>query len=206
MTRPDYLRQMQERIDHAEAGTVFIPSDFADIAEAAKVNMCLKRLKESRELIGLKHGVYMKPRFSTLLNQPVPARSDDVAKAMARNFGWTIVPCGDTALNLLGLSTQIPAVWSYVSDGPYRSYTLDGIKLQFKHTDRKSEIIGLSEKTAWVIQALRAVGKENGTQKGIKKLSGKLDKAEKSRLLLEGQRAAAWIYEAIKQICKGEHQ
>ena len=78
--------------------------------------------------------------------------------------------------------------------------------MQFKHTDRKSEIIGLSEKTALVIQALRAVGKENVTQKGIKKLSGKLDKAEKSRLLLEGQRAAAWIYEAIKQICKGEHQ
>ena len=206
MARPDYLRQMRERIDHAEAGTVFIPSDFADIAEAAKVNMCLKRLKESGELTSLKRGVYMKPRYSTLLNQPVPARSDDVAKAMARNFGWTIVPCGDTALNLLGLSTQIPAVWSYVSDGPYRSYTVDGIKLQFKHTDRKSEIIGLSEKAALVIQALRAIGKENITQKDIKKLSGKLDEAEISRLLLEGQRAAAWIYEAIKRICKGENQ
>lgn len=185
---------------------MFIPSDFADIAEAAKVNMCLKRLKESGELTGLKRGVYMKPRYSTLLNQPVPARSDDVAKAMARNFGWTIVPCGDTALNLLGLSTQIPAVWSYVSDGPYRSYTVDGIKLQFKHTDRKSEIIGLSEKATLVIQALRAIGKENITQKDIKKLSGKLDEAEKKRLLLEGQRAAAWIYEAIKRICKGENQ
>lgn len=206
MARPDYLRQMRERIDHAEAGTVFIPSDFADITEAAKVNMCLKRLKESGDLTSLKRGVYMKPRYSALLNQPVPARSDDVAKAMARNFGWTIVPCGDTALNLLGLSTQIPAVWSYVSDGPYRSYTVDGIKLQFNHTDRKSEIIGLSEKAALVIQALRAVGKENITQKDIKKLSGKLDEAEKSRLLLEGQRAAAWIYEAIKRICKGENQ
>lgn len=206
MTRPDYLRQIRERIDHAEAGTVFIPSDFADIAEAAKVNMCLKRLKESGELTSLKRGVYMKPRYSALLNQPVPARSDDVAKAMARNFGWTIVPCGDTALNLLGLSTQIPAVWSYVSDGPYRRYTVDGIKLQFKHTDRKSEIIGLSENTALVIQALRAIGKENITQKDLKKLSGKLDESEKSRLLLEGQRAAAWIYEAIKRICKGENQ
>lgn len=206
MTRPDYLRQIRERIDHAEAGTVFIPSDFADIAEATKVNMCLKRLKESGELTSLKRGVYMKPRYSALLNQPVPARSDDVAKAMARNFGWTIVPCGDTALNLLGLSTQIPAVWSYVSDGPYRRYTVDGIKLQFKHTDRKSEIIGLSENTALVIQALRAIGKENITQKDLKKLSGKLDESEKSRLLLEGQRAAAWIYEAIKRICKGENQ
>lgn len=204
MKRPDYLKQIRERINQAETGAVFIPSDFADIAETAKVNMCLKRLKESGELTNLKRGVYMKPRHSTLLNQPVPARSDDVAKAMARNFGWTIIPCGDTALNLLGLSTQVPAVWSYVSDGPYRSYTVDGIKLQFKHTDRKSEIIGLSEKTALVIQALRAIGKENITPKDIKKLSEKLDEAEKSRLLLEGQRAAAWIYETIKQICKGE--
>ena len=205
MARPDYLRQMRERVGHAEAGTAFVPSDFADIAEAAKVNMCLKRLKESGELTSLKRGVYMKPRYSTLLEQPVPAHSDDVAKAMARNFGWTIVPCGDTALNLLRLSTQIPAVWSYVSDGPYRNYTVDGIKLQFKHTDRKSEIIGLSEKTALVIQALRTIGKEYHAE-GYKKLSGKLDKAEKSRLLLEGQRATAWIYEAIKRICKGENQ
>ena len=64
----------------------------------------------------------------------------------------------------------------------------------------------MSEKAALVIQALRAIGKENITQKDIKKLSGKLDEAEKSRLLLEGQRAAAWIYEAIKRICKGENQ
>lgn len=206
MARPDYLRQIRERVDHAEAGTVFIPSDFADIAEAAKVNMCLKRLKESGELTSLKRGVYMKPRYSTLLNQPVPARSDDIAKAMARNFGWTIVPCGDTALNLLGLSTQVPAVWSYVSDGPYRGYTVDGIKLQFKHTDRKNEIIGLSEKTALIIQALRAIGKGNITQKDIKKLSGKLNETEKARLLSEGQRAVAWIYEEIKRLCKGENQ
>ena len=57
-----------------------------------------------------------------------------------------------------------------------------------------------------MIQALRAIGKENITSKDIKKLSGKLDEAEKSRLLLEGQRATAWIYETIKQICKGENK
>ena len=27
---------------------------------------------------------------------------------------WTIAPCGNTALNLLGLSTQVAAVWSYI--------------------------------------------------------------------------------------------
>ncbi|MBO5034353.1 MAG: hypothetical protein J6C43_01935, partial [Oscillospiraceae bacterium] len=82
MKRPDYLKHIRERINQAENGAVFIPSDFADIAETAKVNMCLKRLKESGELTNLKRGVYMKPRYSALLDQPVPARSDDVAKAM----------------------------------------------------------------------------------------------------------------------------
>lgn len=206
MARPDYLRQMRERVGHAEAGTAFVPSDFADIAEAAKVNMCLKRLKESGELTSLKRGVYMKPRYSTLLEQPVPAHSDDVAKAMARNFGWTIVPCGDTALNLLRLSTQIPAVWSYVSDGPYRNYTVDGIKLQFKHTDRKSEIIRIVGENSLGDPSITDDWQREYHAEGYKKLSGKLDKAEKSCLLLEGQRATAWIYEAIKRICKGENQ
>ena len=149
MKRPDYLKQIRERINQAENGAVFIPSDFADIAETAKVNMCLKRLKESGELTNLKRGVYMKPRHSTLLDQPVPARSDDVAKAMARNFGWTIIPCGDTALNLLGLSTQVPAVWSYVSDGPYRSYTVDGIKLQLSTPTEKARLLAYRRKRPW---------------------------------------------------------
>ena len=59
---------------------------------------------------------------------------------------------------MLGLSTQVPAVWQYVSDGPYKTYAADGIHLQFKHTDRKNEIVGISEETALVIQALRALG------------------------------------------------
>jgi hypothetical protein len=34
----------------------------------------------------------------------VAAAPRAVAKALARNYRWTIAPCGDTALNLLGLS------------------------------------------------------------------------------------------------------
>ena len=30
------------------------------------------------------------------------------------SYHWTIAPCGNTALNLLGLSTQVTAVWSYI--------------------------------------------------------------------------------------------
>ena len=165
--------------------------------------MCLSRLHENGTIEKVKRGVYMKPRYSMLLNRSVPPREDAVAKAIARNYGWTIVPCGDTALNMLGLSTQIPAVWLYVSDGPYKTYETDGIRFQFKHTDRKNELIGVSKTTALIIQALRALGKEQIDSQTISALSKKLNAAEKQQVLKESRYITAWIYEAIKEICGG---
>lgn len=206
MGRPNYLDQVRERIDTATPGAVFIPSDFFDIAEAVKINVCLNRLKESGELIFIMRGIYAKPRYSALLQKNVPPRSDDIAKAIARNYGWTIIPCGDTALNTLGLSTQVPATWLYVSDGPYKKYQADGITWQFKHTDNKNEIIEVSYKTALVVQALKAIGKDSVTGDHITHLSAKLTQDEKAIMLTESQRVTAWVYEIIKKICAEVHQ
>ena len=203
MARPDILKQVRGRIKNASPGDIFIPADFSDLAEARKITMCLSRLHENGTIEKVKRGVYMKPRYSMLLNRSVPPREDAVAKAIARNYGWTIVPCGDTALNMLGLSTQIPAVWLYVSDGPYKTYETDGIRFQFKHTDRKNELIGVSKTTALIIQALRALGKEQIDSQTISALSKKLNAAEKQQVLKESRYITAWIYEAIKEICGG---
>lgn len=203
MARPDILKQIRTRIENASPGDIFIPADFSDLAEARKITMCLSRLLEEGTLDKVKRGVYMKPRYSKLLNRSVPPREDAVAKAIARNYGWTIIPCGDTALNMLGLSTQIPAVWLYVSDGPYKTYETDGIQFQFKHTDRKNELIGVSETTALIIQALRALGKENVDSQTITYLSVRLSEKEKQQILQESRYVTAWIYEAIKKICGG---
>ncbi|MPM47443.1 hypothetical protein SDC9_94153 [bioreactor metagenome] len=204
MERPNYLEQIKARTDKSEPGTVFIPSDFFDIAEAVKVNVALKRLRDGGELRRVMRGVYAKPKYSELLKTEIPPRSDDIAKAIARNYGWTIVPCGDTALNLLGLSPQVPAVWLYVSDGPYKSYEADEIALKFKHTDNKNEVIGISYQTALIIQALKALGKENVTDKEISELSKALNRSQKQEMLLESRRVTAWVYEYIKQICMVE--
>ena len=201
MARPDIVKQVRSRIEAAKPGDVFIPADFSDLAEARKITMCLSRLLEDGTLKKVKRGIYMKPRYSKLLNCSIPPREDAVAKAIARNYGWTIVPCGDTALNMLGLSTQIPSVWLYVSDGPYKTYKTEGIEFRFKHTDRKNELIGLSEPTALIIQALRALGKDNIDSQTITYLSGRLDAKEKQQILRESKYITAWIYEVIKTIC-----
>jgi hypothetical protein len=69
------------------------------------------------------------------------------------------------------------------------------------HTDRKNELIGVSETTALIIQALRALGKENIDSQTISYLSDKLDPEEKRQVLQESRYVTAWIYEAIKEIC-----
>lgn len=203
MPRPDILKQVRARVKNASPGDIFIPADFSDIAEARRITMCLSRLREEGTLEKVKRGVYMKPRYSKLLNRTVPPRESAVAKAIARNYGWTITPCGDTALNMLGLSTQIPAVWLYVSDGPYKTYEMGGIKFQFKHTDRKNELNNVSETTALLIQALRALGRDNIDAQTVSYLSSKLSAEEKQQILQESHYVTAWVNEALKAICGG---
>ena len=132
-----YMQEIRERILSAEEGSVFSTSDFADIADTNTVRSALYRLIQDGILRRILNGVYEKPKYSKLLDEYVAADPEAVANALARSYHWTIAPCGNTALNLLGLSTQVTAVWSYISDGPYKTYEWNSTKLEFKHRTNK---------------------------------------------------------------------
>ena len=126
-----------------------------------------------------------------------------VAEALARKFNWTIAPSGDTALNVLHLTTQVPNTWSYVSDGPIRNYTIGTVKLTFR-TVKQREISGFHRITVTVIQALRAIGKDNITDNEIEKLRSVLTDSDKEIIMEEGLGSSAWIARIIKEICRKE--
>ncbi len=136
-----------------------------------------------------------------MLKEYVAADPEVVAKALARNYHWSIAPCGNTALNLLGLSTQVTAVWSYISDGPYKTYEWDSTKLEFKHRTNK-EITGLSYMTILVIQALKTLGKANVTEKTIQILRFRLSKEDKAVMLTEAAESTDWVYNTIRKIAE----
>ena len=200
MTREKYHALIDNRIMEMQPGSVFVTSDFADIAPTAAINMSLSRLEASGSIRRILRGIYDKPRFSKLLNEPVAADPSKVAYAIARKNRWSIIPMGDTALNLLRLSTQVPAVWQYVSDGPYREYSYD-IHISFRKTSNK-EATGYSYITGLVIQGLRAIGREYVNETTIRALRERLSPEEKSLLLDEAKGTTAWIYECIKEVCK----
>ena len=98
-------------------------------------------------------GIYDYPKFSELLGQLLSPDLQQVAQVLARKFGWRIQPSGDTALNLLGLSTQVPGKKVYLSDGPKRKYLTGKLQLIFKKTASKHASFKYQQ-TAWIVQAL----------------------------------------------------
>ena len=196
-----YSKQIQDRIKNASDGTVFVNTDFVDIANQETIRKNLNRLVQAGVLKRVLNGVYEKPKYSKLLNEYIAVSPDAVAKALARSYHWTIAPCGNASLNLLGLSTQVPAVYSYVSDGPYKIYELGSTKIEFKHRTNK-EISGLSYTTSLVVQALKTLGKSNISSDVIQILGNNLSKENKQACLKEAKETTSWIYNTIQNICR----
>ena len=199
----NYAYQIRQRIGEAPEGTVFIGADFADIADTETIRRNLNRLTQAGTVRRVLKGVFEKPKFSSLLREVVAVDPDAVARALARNYHWTIAPSGNTALNLLGLSTQVSAVWTYISDGPYKTYEWNATKIIFKHRTNK-EITGLSYTTVLVVQALKTLGRQNVTPDIMNALSNRLSDSEKSALLIEAASSTDWVYDAIRKMQGGE--
>lgn len=196
-------KEIKRRIESAQPGTVFLTADFKDVATTTTIRKCLGRQVEEKKIRRIMDGIYEKPVYSELLQDYVQANPDTVARAIARGFRWTIAPCGDVALNKLGLSTQVPTVWSYISDGPYRNFTWGNVTLSFKHRTNR-EISLMSETTTLVIEAFKTLGKERVDYNVILSLKNKLPKEEKEKILQEATGVSEWIHTAIRKVCVEE--
>ncbi len=197
-----FSKKIEEKIDNADFGSVFIISDFTDLANYDTARKTLSRLENNKKIKKIYRGIYYKPKFSKLLNEPVAPNISNVAEAIARNYGWSITPSGETALNLLGISTQVPGRYSYISSGPYRSYTIGNSKIEYVHRNDK-DINSKSYQTRLIIQAIKSIGKDR-INDYIPQFRKKISQEDKELILKEGQRSTAWAYAAIKKIAKEE--
>lgn len=204
MRSKGYTDKLNEHLKEIPKGTPFIASDFSDITSPTTVRRLLKIKIDAGEVIRVIPGVYYQPRVNHLLNELVPPDPDLVAEAIARSNGWMITASGETALNKLGLSTQVPATWVYTSNGPYKKYILNGAMLIFKRTTNRS-LHGLSPLSRLAVQALKALGQENVTEKTIQFLSVRLSSDEKRTILEETTRVTEWIRRIIIRICERRH-
>lgn len=181
-------------------GWAFSSSDLAGRFARQQIDNALSDLAEAAKIRRVARGLYDYPRFSDLLQKTLSPDIDQVAYAYARKFNWRIEVSGDSALNLLGLSTQIPAQYVYLSDGPTKSYDVMGVQLSFKKSSLKD--IGFKHReSTLIVQALKALGKDHLSDSMFNKIRDQIDPKIYSKILRDTQGSTGWIYVAIKAIC-----
>ena len=194
-----FKQEILNRIENFESNQVFIANDFFDIAGYETVRSTLNRLVEDKVIIRIMKGIYYKPKYIELIGEYEAPSVNEVANAIARKYNWTIAPSGNTALNLLGLSTQVPAKWTHISDGRYANFSFGNVTIEFKRRSN-GDISKMSTLTSMVIQSIKAIGKDKITNEQIDYLKKKLSDKEKSELLSDSKTTSAWVYGVIKKI------
>ena len=190
---------MIQYLDDNSNLNVFSSADFLELSNGENIRVTLNRMAKKGLIKKIIPGFYYRPEFLDALNEYEAFSPHQFALAMARKYNWNIAPSGLTSLNLLGLSQQVPAKWSYISDGSSKKVEIDNVIIEFKKKTNR-EIAGMSYKTAMVIQAIKELGKGNIDDVTISKIQKSLSAKEMKNLIDESKSSFAWIFEIAKQI------
>lgn len=186
-------------------GWAFSVIDFPAFGTRSAIDVTLHRLLKKGTIRRVTRGVYDYPEHSERLQMQLSPDTDQVARAIARKYGWRIQPSGNAALNLLGLSTQVPSQFLYLSDGPNRTYQIGKQRLVFKQSPLKESSLKLRE-SGIIVQALRSLGNERISPEVVAKIREWLGPERRSLVLRDTRTVTGWVYDAIRKICDQEQQ
>ncbi len=191
--------QILARIKQKEKGWAFSALDFICDFERREIDESLSTLSADGDIRRIFRGVYDVPMYSALLGRTIAPNMDQVAAALARKFKWDIYPDGNTALNYLGLSTQMVSKHVFLSNGPSRKYDVDGVELQFKHKALRELSLNGNRDAVLLVHAIRAMGESHMDERFIQSLSTKFTATEWNRICHDTCTGSAWIHAVIKK-------
>lgn len=145
-------------MEYAEAcpeATPLCPGALLHLGNRAAVDQALSRLARSGKLLRVCQGVYMR-LIETRFGQCTPDIGKVIA-ALSALWGETIVPCGGSAANRLGLTTQNPVRMVYLTSGPSRWLHLGRHAVELRHAPRW-QLAAPHRKAGDVIRALAWLG------------------------------------------------
>jgi hypothetical protein len=123
-------------IRRSKNGELIFASDFRNQGSEAAVKMALSRLSKEGTIKRLAHGIYIKPKIDLLFGEINPS-PETIAEAIAKKEKLKIKPAGAYALHKLGLTTQVPTQFSYITNGTPRQIKVGKTVLKFKTTSPK---------------------------------------------------------------------
>ena len=184
-------KQIRERIERQGENTLYMVRDFADLKNDGLVTRALSRLAEEGLLVRLSQGLYLYPkrnRFGIL-----KPSIDEIAAAIAQKDKARIIPSGLTALNKLGLSTQVTMNAVYLTDATAREIKIGNRTIMFKRCAPRN-FAYQTDVFPLVVCAMKEIGAANVTQEHIDMIKNAIDKCEdKDAIRHDYNVAPGWI-------------
>ena len=158
-------KEIRNTIERNGPGRLYMVQDFADLNNDGLVTRALSRLENEGMLIRLAQGLYLYParnKYGILF-----PTIDKIAYAIAEKDKARIIPSGLTALNRLGLSTQVATNAVYITDATARELAIGNRKIIFKRAAPRN-FAYKSDLFPMVVAAMKELGKDGVTDEHLK--------------------------------------
>lgn len=178
-------------------GKPFRVEAFLRYGSVAAVYQTFSRLVKRGVIMRVARGVYVRPKTNPYFGKVLPGL-EAVLKVIAK--GETLEVQGAEALNLLGLSTQVPVCAIYYTSGRSREIRVGRLMVKLKHAcERKLALAGTTAGLA--LRALWHLG-PGATRAMVEKLWQHLNDGERSRLLQAP--LTHWMRRALAPFAHGD--
>lgn len=150
-------KRIMEHAENLPEAAPLCPRALLHLGNRAAVDQALSRLARTGKLVRICQGVYMRP-VETRFGIRAPSVGKAIA-AISALWGETIVPCGGSAANRLGLTDQNPVRMVYLTSGPSRWLDFGGHAVELRHAPRW-QLAAPHRKSGDIIRALAWLGPE----------------------------------------------
>lgn len=186
---------LKERIEEIPEDTILFRSDFPEY-HFEYVGGTFAELTQNGILVKISQGVYAKPRKSRF--GIVLPSVEKIIQAISTRDNAEVLPSGVTALNVLGLSTQIPINYTYLTTGSERNIKLNNKEIVLKRGVPKN-FCYQTKLAALLVQALKALKQNNIHNKEIQIIRHLISKEpNKPTFFKDVDKMPAWIKRIIK--------
>lgn len=184
-------------IDEAEPHSIFFISDFASLGSPETIRKILYEATLKGTLVKVCHGIYVKPKLSRF--GIVPVSLEKIAKEIANRDKSQILPTGNTAANLIGLSPQVPMNLSYITTGSSRTIKIGNRKILFRHASPKN-FAAKGHLIPLLVQGMKEVGEDNFTEEEFEAIKRFIHKNSDPYFFEDSLLAPVWIQRILKKM------
>ncbi len=154
----DILKDLTEK----GRGRIFFAQEYYDRWPDSTVRFCLASLAADGQIARLARGVFCYPKLSEYGMKMELPTADEIAQAVAEKSKVRIVPCGDQAAYLVGLTGFQFTTSTYLTDGAPRRINLsNGRAIVFQHTSEMRIFAFTNRKMQLLSNGIRALGRKN---------------------------------------------